>query len=155
MRKMLYLPMFVLAFSLTYAWSQTGNSNAAPAQSQPPSTNPATPAATPTSPEPSDTLTGPDANNAASNSELQSQIQNALKNEPTLANASISVNVSDEQIDVSGAVPNAREKLTAKRIVQSYAGNRKVKERITLENPSSPATTDNSSKPAGNKPPRK
>ena len=64
--------------------------------------------------------------------QLQSQIQNALKNEPTLANDSVNVTVSDEEIDLAGSVATAKEKLTAKRIVQSFAENRKVKDHLTL-----------------------
>jgi hypothetical protein len=70
--------------------------------------------------------------NAIPSSQLQPQIQNALKNEPTLANDNMNVTVSDDEIDLSGRVATAKEKLTAKRIVQSYAGNRKVKDHLTL-----------------------
>lgn len=71
--------------------------------------------------------------NAPSSGDLQGQIQNALRNEPTLSNDNVSVTVSEDEIDVAGTVATAKEKLTAKRIVQSYAGNRKVKEQIRLE----------------------
>ncbi len=66
-------------------------------------------------------------------SELQAQIQNALRNEPTLASDNVNVTVSEDEINVAGAVATAKEKLTAKRIVQSYAGNRKVKDQLTLK----------------------
>jgi BRCT domain type II-containing protein len=131
MRKTLHLLIFVLALSLTYAGAQSSGSTPAPGQKQPPaSTNQTTPPST-TTPTTPDTQSTPGIN-SESNSDLQGQIQNALKNEPTLANASINVRVTDDQIDLAGTVATAREKLTAKRIAQSYAGNRKVKERITL-----------------------
>lgn len=63
---------------------------------------------------------------------LQSQIQNALRNEPTLAKDHFNVSVSDDQIDVSGSVSTAKEKVTAQRIVQSYAGDRKVKDQLAV-----------------------
>jgi osmotically-inducible protein OsmY len=58
--------------------------------------------------------------------ELQTQIQNALSKEPTLSGDTVNVNVSPDAIDVNGTVATAREKQTATRIVQSYAGNKKV-----------------------------
>jgi osmotically-inducible protein OsmY len=70
--------------------------------------------------------------NPSSSADLQNQIQNALRNEPTLGNDNLNVTVSEDEIDVAGTVATAKEKLTAKRIVQSYAGNRKVKEQIKL-----------------------
>lgn len=68
----------------------------------------------------------------AATGDLQGQIQNALKNEPTLSNDNINVNVTDNTIDLTGSVATGKEKQTAKRIAQSYAGNRKVKEHLTV-----------------------
>jgi osmotically-inducible protein OsmY len=42
------------------------------------------------------------------------------------------VNVTDSTIELSGTVPTGKEKQTAKRIAQSYAGNRKVIDRLTV-----------------------
>jgi osmotically-inducible protein OsmY len=69
---------------------------------------------------------------ASTGADLQAQIQNALKNEPTLSNDNINVTVSDDAIDLSGTVASGKEKQAAKRIAQSYAGNRKVKDHITV-----------------------
>ena len=67
-----------------------------------------------------------------SDSELQSQIQNALSKEPTLSGDTVNVTVSAASIDINGSVATAREKLTATRIVDSYAGNRKVISHLTV-----------------------
>ena len=115
---------------------------------------------------------------SAAGSDLQMQIQNALKNEPTLSNDTVTVVVTDEEIALSGDVATGKEKQTARRIAQSYAGNRKVKDRLTVSgrgantgstppdntttNPSSntgtsnPATNPEPNKnnpPSGSKPP--
>lgn len=127
MKKPFYLLIFVLALALAYAASQTSSSGSSPSQTpaQPPSTNQTTPATT--------AATAPDSQTSSgAGGELQGQIQNALKNEPTLANDNISVSVTDTEIDLSGTVASGKEKLTAKRIAQSYAGNRKVKEHLTM-----------------------
>ena len=176
MRKPVYLLIFVLALSLVYACAQTGSSSSGtsqtPTQSQQPTPkDPTTPTSTGTvgsnpSTTPPDQSTSQGAN-TVSTGDLQAQIQNALKNEPTLANDNINVSVTDNEIDLSGTVANGKARQTAKRIAQSYAGNRKVKEHLTLsggqdnvsnpvhnnENPAS--NPDNNSKPSGNKPPQK
>jgi hypothetical protein len=72
------------------------------------------------------------ANPAISDSDLQSQIQNALSKEPTLAGESVRISVADDNIEMQGNVATAKEKLTATRIVQSYAGNKKVASHVTI-----------------------
>ena len=131
MKKPFYLLIFVLALALAYAASQTSNSGSSPSQTpapaQPPAMNQTTPATT--------AAPAPDSQTNPGGGELQGQIQNALKNEPTLANDNISVSVTETEIDLSGSVASSKEKLTAKRIAQSYAGNRKVKEHLTMSAP--------------------
>jgi len=167
MRKTVYLLVFVLALALAYAASQTSGSSQAPTQSQPPSTTnqtaPSTTVPTGTTPTTPEVQTGPSTTSTpTTGGELQGQIQNALKNEPTLANDTINVSVADNEIDLGGTVATGKEKLTAKRIVQSFAGNRKVKDHLTVggqentrsnENPAS--STGSNAKPTGDKPPRK
>lgn len=63
---------------------------------------------------------------------LASRINSALKNDPTLANNNVMVNVGDQGVEVTGTVDTGKEKLTAMRIAQSYAGNFKVVDRVTL-----------------------
>lgn len=99
------------------------------------------------------------ANPPISDSELQSQIQNSLSKEPTLSGESVRVSVTEDNIEMSGNVGSAREKLTATRIVQSYAGNRKVINHVTIgghsgansSSPSSHGSANPSSNPEPNK----
>jgi osmotically-inducible protein OsmY len=65
----------------------------------------------------------------AAPADLQSRIQQALQRE-NLSN--INVVVSATTIDLSGTVSTGKEKQTAKRIAQSFAGNMKVVDRITV-----------------------
>jgi hypothetical protein len=88
------------------------------------------------------TTTGVGINDTAT---LQSQIQNALQNEPTLHNDSLSVNVTDNTIELGGAVQTGKEKQTAHRIASSFAGNRRVKDRITVSGHGTAASSPNSS----------
>ena len=71
---------------------------------------------------------------------LASKINAALKRDPALANKNVSVNVSETGVEVTGAVDTSKEKLTAMRIAQSYAGNFKVLDRLTLAGHAPPST---------------
>jgi hypothetical protein len=81
---------------------------------------------------------------------LQSQIQNALQNEPTLHNDSLSVNVTDNTIELGGAVQTGKEKQTAHRIASSFAGNRRVKDSVTVSGHGTASSSPNSSTLGGN-----
>jgi hypothetical protein len=67
-----------------------------------------------------------------SDSDLASQIQSALSKEPTLAGDSPYVTVSGDTIELAGAVNTNKEKITATRIVQSYAANKKLVNKLTI-----------------------
>jgi len=75
---------------------------------------------------------------------LQNQIQNALQNEPTLRNDNINVNVTDSTIELSGTVQTGKEKQTASRIASSFAGNRRVRDRITVSGKGSGSNSSSS-----------
>lgn len=64
--------------------------------------------------------------------DLAGQIQTALKNEPTLANDNIMVNVTDDVITLTGTAASGKDKQTARRIAESYAANRRVVDHITV-----------------------
>lgn len=76
---------------------------------------------------------------------LQTQIQNALQNEPTLRNDNVNVNVTESTIELSGSVQSGKEKQTARRIASSFAGNRRVRDRITVSGRGSASSNSNSS----------
>lgn len=77
---------------------------------------------------------------AVSDTELQSQIQNALNKEPTLTGDRTHVTVTPEAIELAGNVGTSKEKITATRIVQSYAGSKKVMNHLTIGGKGSPST---------------
>jgi hypothetical protein len=78
--------------------------------------------------------------------ELRAKIEAALRREPSLSNTNISLNISDDTIDITGNANSPKERLAARRIVQSFAGNRKVRERINVAGVSRP---NGESVPAG------
>jgi hypothetical protein len=100
----------------------------------------------------SETPETPSVAPVVSNSDLQTQIQNALTKEPTLSGDTVNVTVSAEAIDISGSVATAREKLTATRIVQSYAGNRKVMSHLAVGGHNRTASPDGSVQNGDNQP---
>jgi outer membrane biosynthesis protein TonB len=67
-----------------------------------------------------------------SSAEMQQKIENALRSEPTLSGSNLTVNVTDDTINVTGTVASGKDRTTASRIVQSFGENRKVKEKINV-----------------------
>jgi osmotically-inducible protein OsmY len=74
----------------------------------------------------------PQSSASGDSATLQTTIQDKLKGEPLLSSSNVNVNVTDSTIELSGTVSTGKEKQTAVRIAQSYAGNRKVVDRITV-----------------------
>lgn len=65
-------------------------------------------------------------------SDLQTQCETALQREPTLSGSHINCVVSGDTIELSGSVMTGKERQTALRIAHSYAGNRRVVDRLTV-----------------------
>ena len=72
------------------------------------------------------------SSNIADSASLKGQLDQAYQSEPSLSGSSIQVDVTDSAIQLTGSVPTGKEKTTAKRIAQSYAGNRRVVEKLTV-----------------------
>jgi hypothetical protein len=167
MRSIFFLVSFGFVLSVAATWQTTP-------QSQTPPVNPSTPAnrigdgaqsksGTPVTPSATAPATGgvagaassstaqsPEAQDSAAgisamtDSDLESHIQNALSKEPTLSGDSAHVNVSGDSIVLAGTVGTNKEKVTATRIVQSYAGSKKVENKLTIGGRSEKASpTDN------------
>ncbi len=67
-----------------------------------------------------------------SNGVLQSRIEDAMRNQPTLSDSHISVNVNEDAIDLSGTVGSTKDKQTAERIAESFDGNRKLNDKLVV-----------------------
>ena len=104
---------------------------------------------------------GPDAANssgaisAMSDSDLQSQIQSALSKEPTLAGDSAHANVSGDTIELAGTVGTNKEKITATRIVQSYAGSKKLVNKLMIAGRSDKSGAEKPTPAQESKPPQR
>ena len=72
------------------------------------------------------------SSNVADSASLQQQLDQAYQSEPSLNGSSIKVSVTDSEVQLAGSVPTGKEKITAKRIAQSYAGDRKVVDKVTV-----------------------
>jgi BON domain len=72
------------------------------------------------------------SSNVSDSASLKGQLDQAYQSEPSLSGSNIQVEVTDTAIQLSGSVPTAKEKTTAKRIAQSYSGNRKVVEKLAV-----------------------
>ena len=76
--------------------------------------------------------------NPVDSSTLKDQLDQAYQSEPSLTGSNIQVNVTDTSVELSGSVPAGKDKTTAKRIAQSYAGNRKVVEKLSVSGHNTP-----------------
>ncbi len=83
-------------------------------------------------PQSSTATSGTTAAGVTDSATLKGQLESAFQAEPTLTGSNIQVNVSDTTVELTGTVPTGKEKITAKRIAQSYAGNRKVIDKMTV-----------------------
>ena len=89
---------------------------------------------------------------AMTDSDLQSQIQGALSKEPTLTSDNPHVSVSGDTIELAGAVNTNKEKITASRIVQSYAGSKKLVNNLTISGKSDKTSSHTTSDDGGRQP---
>ncbi|HEY2393233.1 MAG TPA: BON domain-containing protein [Candidatus Angelobacter sp.] len=91
--------------------------------------------------------------NPMENSDLQGQIQSALSKEPTLTGDSPHVTVSGDTIELAGTVGTNKEKITASRIVQSYAGSKKLVNNLTVTGRSDKTSSSHTTSPDGGRQP--
>ena len=64
--------------------------------------------------------------------EVQQQIQKKIDTEPGLANAQLKVKVSNSAVLLSGSVKDAAQHQAARRIAESYAGPRRIEDKIQI-----------------------
>ena len=72
------------------------------------------------------------SSNVSDSTSLQQQLDQAYQSEPSLNGSKIDVIVSDSQVELTGSVPTGKDKITAERIAKSYAGNRKVVNKVSV-----------------------
>lgn len=86
---------------------------------------------TPTQEMPPDTK-APAPSSSLSTTQVQRQIQEKLGAEPVLANTNVGVKVTGKAVTLTGVVDTERQHEMALRIAQSYAGDRKIVDKITI-----------------------
>jgi BON domain-containing protein len=82
------------------------------------------------------------AGSPVSNSELETYIENSLKRDPSLSGTRVRVAVLEDRIELTGNVAKAKEKQTAGRLAQSFAGNKKLVNEISIGAPATSQTPD-------------
>lgn len=81
------------------------------------------------------------------NSELETYIENSLKGDPSLSGARVRVAVLEDRIELTGNVAKAKEKQTAGRLAQSFAGNKKLVNEISIGAPATSQTPGGQTSP--------
>ena len=102
-----------------------------PTNSPPYTTPPTFPEGRPQQQMPPDTKAPPPQTLSAS--EVEQQIQDKLHREPALANTQIGVKIDATSVTLTGSVDTERQRDLALRIAQSYAGQRKVVDKIKIQ----------------------
>jgi glucose/arabinose dehydrogenase len=64
--------------------------------------------------------------------EIQQQIQQHFNSEPTLANTNLAVEAAESSVVLTGTVDSDLQHDLALRIVQSYAGDRKLLDKVNV-----------------------
>jgi len=67
-----------------------------------------------------------------STSEVQQQIQRGFNSEPMLRNSNVGVHVDENSVILTGTVDSEQKHDLALRIAQSYAGDRKIVDKIKV-----------------------
>lgn len=67
-----------------------------------------------------------------STAQVQQQIQDKLKSEPAVANTNLGVKTNDKSVTLTGTVDSEGQDDLARRIAQSYAGNRVIVDKIKV-----------------------
>jgi hypothetical protein len=80
---------------------------------------------------------------------VRQRIETALQSDPALKGTAFNLNVTDDTIEITGVANNGRDRTAARRIVQSFAGNLRVKDRITVAGAAPPSTPENASPDQG------
>jgi osmotically-inducible protein OsmY len=68
-----------------------------------------------------------------STKEVQQQIEQGFSSDPMLRNSSIAVHVDQNSVILTGTVSGEQEHDRALRIAKSYAGDRKIDDKITVK----------------------
>jgi len=66
-------------------------------------------------------------------SEVEQQIQAKISNEPALANTKVGVKANDKSVTLTGTVDTEKQHDLALRIAQSFAGDRKIVDKIKVQ----------------------
>src|SRR5258705_10510907 len=102
-----------------------------PTNSPPYTTPPTFPDGRPQQQMPPDTKAPPPQD--LSDSEVEQQIQKKLSREPALASTEIGVKIDATSVTLTGSVDTKRQRDLALRIGRSYAGRRKVVDKIKIK----------------------
>jgi hypothetical protein len=115
---------------------------AAPPSANAPRPNATAPASTNAQQPTPETEKGTMSNLGTDVDAVRQRIENALASEPSLKGTAFTLNVSDDTIEISGVANNGRERTAARRIVQSFSGNLRVKDRMTVAGVAAPSADE-------------
>lgn len=131
MKRSIWMVAMVVALFAVFAIGQTPADTSQQSPTATPSQSTQPDAAAPVAQQP-----GMSQGQGAS-SDVQSKIQTALQQEQSLASSSVSVDVTDSKVTLSGSVASQADKDKAESIAQANAGSRKIENKIKVSGGSS------------------
>ena len=120
------LPLLVLA-AWMFAQQPVPQTTPSPSGSTPPTLPPDTSA-----PKPIEKADQQKAPRPLTSQDVKIQIVQKLLNAPGLSSKDIKVKVTDDKIVLKGSVPTGNQRALAEKIAQSYAGKRRVDNRLVV-----------------------
>ena len=120
------LPLLGLA-AWMFAQQPVPQTTPSPSASTPPTFPPDTSA-----PKPTEKADQQKATRPLTSQDVKIQIVQKLLNAPGLSSRDIKVKVSDDKIVLKGSVPTGNQRALAEKIAQSYAGKRRVDNRLVV-----------------------
>jgi osmotically-inducible protein OsmY len=132
MKRSIWMVAMVVALFAVFAVAQTpADSSQSPSTATP---SQSTPDASATSQQPG---MGQSTGQASGSSDVQAKIQSALQQDQSLASSSVSAEVTDSKVTLSGTVASQADKDKAESIAQANAGSRQVENKIKVSSSSS------------------
>jgi BON domain len=127
MTRILLAALLLLSTPFALGWQQQPQSQTPQTQSPPYTTPPTLPDNRPQTQQPPETQAP-----AAASSEIQDQIQRSISKDPALSDAQVNASVDEQTITLSGTVQDETEHQKVLQVVQSYAGQRKIDDKLVV-----------------------
>ena len=129
MTRIVLVALLLLSTPFALGWQQQPQSQTPQTQNPPYTTPPTLPENHPQTQQPPAESQAP----AAASSDIQDQIQRSISKDPALTDAQVNASVDEQIITLSGTVQDETQHQKVLQMVQSYAGQRKIDDKLVVK----------------------